>query len=169
MLPDSLNINTYIQDGFKKVCDVVPASDDDDFWFYTNIDESIMYDTHSSWLYNIVVDEEIVKHGETGQPLGIRVSSGQPWSSSKCRLGRYRRQTGERDTDANIRQALYEEVKQNRVSIWARKCQVITIPVLIGGVIQETVYEIHKDLEKRYLRDMLEKGGRLPRLNKGHS
>lgn len=168
-MEDTFNINNYIGDGFKKVCNVILDPEEDQFWLYSDIDESIMFDTHSSWLYNIVVDDEIVKHGETGQPLGIRVASGQPWSSTKCRLGRYRRQQGKHDTDATIRQALYEEVKAGRVSIWARRCQVITIPVLIGGVIHETVYEIHKDLEKRYLRDMLEKGGRLPRLNKAHS
>ncbi len=168
MIIDSLNINTYIPDGFVKVCDVAIDPDDECFWIFTNIDESVMFDTHQSWLYTILVDLEIVKLGETGQPLGIKMADGQPKIGTQCRLGRYRRQKGDGDTDATIRRALVEEVKAGRVSIWARKCQCITIPVVIGGVIHQTAYASHKDLEKKYLRNMMEIGGKLPRLNKGH-
>lgn len=165
---DSLDINTYIPDGFLKVCDVALDPDDDRFWIFTNIDETVMFDPHKSWLYTILVDNEIVKLGETGQPLGIKVADGQPKIGTKCRLGRYRRQQGDSDTDATIRRALVEEVRAGRVSIWGRKCQCITIPVLIGGVIQQSSFASHKDLEKKYLQFMIDAGGKLPRLNKGH-
>lgn len=168
MLPDIFNINTYVPDGFVKVCDVTIDPEDDRFWIYTNIDESVMFDTHNSWLYCVLVDLEIVKLGETGQPLGIKVTDGQPKSGTQCRLGRYRRQKGDSDTDATIRNALVEEVKAGKVSIWARRCQCISIPVIIGGVIHESTFAMHKDLEKKYLRNMMNTGGRLPRLNKGH-
>jgi hypothetical protein len=168
MLPESLDINNYIVDGFVKVCDVALDPEDDQFWIYTNINEEVMFDPHTSWLYNIVSDIEIVKHGESGNPLGIKTKSGQPRSSTECRLGRYRRQCGKNDTDQNIREALYQEVKDGKVTIWALKCQVITIPILICGNIDKTVFATHKDLEKKTLKYIKETAGRLPRLNKGH-
>lgn len=169
MLHESLKITTYIGDGFEKVCDV--ALDDEGHWYYTNINESIMFDGHTSWLYVIVDDEEIKKLGETGQPLGIRSprEPDQPKTGTKSRLGRYRKHKGERDTDGTIRQALVESVTAGTVSIWAKKCQVIMLPIVIGGVVSEVAYAPHRDLEKRYLARIVENGGRLPILNKGHS
>jgi hypothetical protein len=63
-----ININSYLKDGFEKVCDVIQTYGE---WKYTNINRELMYYTHTSWVYFIVENEEIVKCGETGNPLGI--------------------------------------------------------------------------------------------------
>ena len=62
---DILNIDTYIADGFVKVCDVILDPNDEQFWKYINIDEDVMYSEHRSWIYFIVDGKEIAKAGET--------------------------------------------------------------------------------------------------------
>lgn len=164
-MDDILNINTYINDGFKKVCDVMLDTDDDQFWKYTNIDEDIMYSDHRSWIYFIVDILEIVKAGETGNPLGIRGKDPtQPITGTMGRLGRYRKMLDK--TDMPIRDSLREQVRAGQVSIWALKCNMIEIPCLIAGKVSKTVLSNHKDLEMRYLDAIKDATGSYPRLNK---
>jgi len=166
MLPHALNINSYITDGFKKVCDVRLMgghSLEEDGWRYANINEDLMFSRHRSWVYFIVSGDEIVKVGETGNPLGIRTrNSIQPAISSTSRLGRLRNKDG---TDAYIRQNLNGEVVKGLVSIWAKKCDVIYINLLVGGKQTNIKTTVHKNLELEYLDWMMESYYH-PRLNK---
>lgn len=66
----AMNIKHYLNDGFKKVCDVNIDSVGD--WYYTDIDQSLMFDDYRSWVYFIVLDGIIHKIGECGTPLGIK-------------------------------------------------------------------------------------------------
>lgn len=158
----ALNIKSYVADGFSKVCDV--EQDINGNWFYSDINESMMYAQHKSWIYFIVSKNEIVKIGETGNPLGIRQkTANQPKTGTEGRIGRYR--SGD-NTDAFIREELSSEVRAGQVSIWARRCEMISVTVSIGGEQDETVTSFHKDLEMRYLDLVYTKTGQLPRLNK---
>ena len=164
-MDDILNINSYIADGFVKVCDVMLDADDDQFWKYTNNNEDVMYSDHRSWIYFIVDDDEIVKAGETGNPLGIRGKDPtQPITGTMGRLGRYRKMLDK--TDMPIRDSLREQVRAGKVSIWALKCNMIEIPCLIAGNVSKTILSNHKDLEMRYLDIIKERTGSYPRLNK---
>ena len=162
-----MNINNYIDDGFSKVCDVIIHPYNEDQWYYENVDESCIGPEHKSWLYFIVVDDNIIKCGETGNPLmlisdkpqrGLELKSG-----SKSRLGRY--MNGD-ETDAYIREELCEDVKQGKVSIWAKKCNVTPTKVLVMGKEDTVERSIHKDLELVYLNHFITEYGQLPLLNK---
>lgn len=171
MKDDMFNINNFVGDGFVKVCDV--EQDQLGHWCYKNINKPVMFDNHKSWVYFIVVKNEIVKVGETGNPLGIKpqgywcmpAPEEQPKKGTTNRLGRYRAGDG---TDHHIRCALREEVDKGIVSIWARKCKMVVTETVIAGEKQKTMTSFHKDLELQYLRYFVEKTGRLPRLNKSH-
>ena len=159
-----LNINNYTQEGFVKVYDV--TEDYNGHWYYKNIDKTIMYAEHKSWVYFIVVDEEIVKIGETGNPLGIQtLTENQPIKGTTSRLGRYRSGDG---TDAYIRQELKNEVTQGRVSIWARKCDIVQVQTIVGGNSITSTTTLHKSLEQDYLKHIVEHTRSLPKLNKSH-
>ena len=80
------------------------------------------------------------------------------------RLGRYRKMLDR--TDMPIRESLQEQVRAETISIWARKCSMIEIPVLIAGQVGVTILSNHKDLEMRYLDIIKERTGSYPRLNK---
>jgi hypothetical protein len=177
-MDDAFKIKTYIPDGFVKVCDV--AEDDDGMWYYTSIDDAVMFDPHRSWIYAIVTREfldieqgtidpdpgVVEKLGESGNPLGIRCQRGdktQPAKSTQSRLGRYRNGDG---TDERIRAELHNEVAAGLVSIWARKCMLIPIDVTIAGTNAQTALSFHKDVELRYLEHIFNTTGKLPRLNK---
>jgi hypothetical protein len=158
----SLNINTYIADGLVKVCDV--ARDFENRWFYENINEAMMYSEHRSWVYFVVVDNEIVKVGETGNPLGVRMkNSNQPKMGTEGRFGRYR--TGDA-TDWFIRDELRSEVREGRVTLWARRCEMVALTVSVAGCEDSTMTSFHKDLEMRYIDYIFSQTGNLPRLNK---
>ena len=158
----ALNINTYAADGFVKVCDV--CRDSENRWFYENIVDSLMFSEHRSWVYFIVVGEEIVKVGETGNPLGVRMkTSNQPKFGTEGRFGRYR---GGDATDWYIRDELSTEVQQGRVTLWARRCEMVSLSVSIGGQEDSTMTSFHKDLEMRYMDYIFGQTGSLPRLNK---
>ena len=162
MLHSALDIKTYIADGFVKVCDV--EADLGGSWYFSDINEAVMYSTHRSWVYMIVVGKEIVKVGETGNPLGVKQkTSNQPKHGTEGRLGRYR--TGDA-TDAYIRDALEQEVCQELVSIWARRCEMVVVSTSVGGQADEAVTCFHKDLEMRYLDFIFTSTKQLPRLNK---
>ena len=161
-LNNALDINTYIADGFVKVCDV--RNDYRNNWFYDNIKKELMFSEHRSWVYFIVVDNEIVKVGETGNPLGVPMkNSNQPKTGSEGRFGRYR--AGDL-TDWFIREDLEQEVKEGRVSLWARRCEMVSVSISVGGCEDVTLTSFHKDLEMRYLDFVYTQTGSLPRLNK---
>jgi hypothetical protein len=159
---DAKYIDHYVQDGFVKVCEV-----DSNLvleWRYKNINKDIMFDHHNSWIYFIVRGKEIVKIGETGQPLGIQMSDGQPKKGTECRLGRYRIGDG---TDSYIRMELKEDLKQgNEVSIWAKKCQMYSTEQILGGNPMQVNTTIHKSLELEYLDYFKRQIGYYPVLNK---
>lgn len=163
MNTDPGHIDHYIQDGFVKVCDVDPNLVYE--WRYKNINEEIMFGRHNSWIYFIVVNGRIVKIGESGNQLGIRMAyDNQPITGSKSRLGRYRNGDG---TDASIRNELREDLRNGQVvSIWAKKCQIYTSQQTIAGNAIPVNTTIHKALEYHYLDYFETQVGHLPTLNK---
>lgn len=159
-----LNINSYICDGFEKVCDVDNRYSD---WVYRNINKELMFSTHTSWVYFVVENETIVKCGETGNPLGIPEQRSyrwdlptQPVASSKCRFGRLRKGDG---TDSYIRQELRNK---SNVSLWAKKCKLHMLNESLGGIVRQVDTSIHKHLEQMYLEHFKNEAGHLPLLNK---
>ena len=92
-MSDAEYIDHYADLGFKKVCGV-KSTRIGNHWQYEYIDESIMYDDHRSWVYAITRHGRIMKFGETGTLLGIKMSDGQPKLGTQCRLGRYRKGDG---------------------------------------------------------------------------
>ena len=159
---NALDVKNYQVDGFVKVCDV--ASDDMNRWYYTDINQAAMFADHRSWVYFIVVDGKIVKVGETGNPLGVRMkASNQPEMSTRGRFGRYR--AGD-NTDAVIREELENKVRKGQVQLWARRCEMVTVTTSVCGQDDITVTSFHKDLEMRYLDYIFAQTGKLPSLNK---
>ena len=166
MIAPALNIENYVADGFIKVCDVEQESSrHSPCWWYSDINEATMFSEHRSWVYFIVLDQEIVKIGETGNPLGIRSkTSDQPLCGSTGRLGRYRNGDA---TDWFIRYNLYPDIEAGRkVTIWARRCEMVKLSVSVGGIEDETMTTFHKDLEMRYLDRVFSQTGDFPLLNK---
>lgn len=159
-MKSALNIDTYKADGFVKVCDV--RCNQQFKWYYQNINESLMYSDHNSWVYFIVVDKEIVKVGETGNPLGLRSLSDQPLCTTKGRFSRYR--AGDR-TDEYIRRRLYKEANAGIVSLWARPCKIVEVKVNVAGISMTTFTTFHKDLEMKYLDHIRANVGIYPILN----
>jgi hypothetical protein len=165
-----LDIKKFKKDGFKQVCDV--DSPLGVGWNYKNIDTSLMFSEHNSWVYMIVLDNIVVKVGETGNPLGISEyyvygnSEAQPRSGSKSRLGRLRKGDS---TDAYIREHLRPYIKNGyTVSIWAKKCPIRMLTESISGNEWNVQTQIHKSLELAYLTYFQNKLGQLPMLNKAH-
>ena len=161
-----MKIQNYIDDGFSKVCDVTIHPERDDQWYYKNVDRKFVGEDHKSWLYFIVKGDDIVKCGESGNPLLLETKGANPrWKKgTKSRLGRY---INGCTTDTYIRTELYEDVRQGKVSIWAKKCKVTSSKIVVMG--QESTVErsIHKDLEMVYLHHFITEYGQLPPLNKG--
>ena len=165
------NIDNYIIDGFTKIADVQNLENLK--WKLFNRNPTDLYSDHTSWVYMVVVGKEIVKIGETGQPLGIRMQIGerdQPAIGTHNRFGRLRGYghavAGAKDTDCYIRYELREEASAGKVSLWAKKCKQKTIKELIGGAEQTIHLSSHKDIEQAYLTFIHRETGRLPRLNK---
>ena len=174
MIHPALNIKNYLEDGFVKLCTVKLEYPDHkqwgDEWLYVDINEDLMYSDHRSWIYFIVVGNEIRKVGETGQPLGIRTKqSNQPLRGTKSRFGRYRshKDNYKEDTDEVIRKALKSEAAQGNISIWVKQCDVIHSNVKVAGNTINVRTAYHKDLEKQYLHHIVGQVGKLPNLNKG--
>jgi hypothetical protein len=165
-LHPTLDINSYINEGYVKVCEVSKyqfTHDNRITWEYVNINFDLMYDDHCSWTYFIVTGNEIVKNGETGSPLGIKAKGkNQPVSSSSNRFGRLR---GGDNTDAYIRETLQKDVSKGFVSLWAKRCPVVMTEVVVGGKEQTLKTTFHKTLEQEYFNHFKEKGV-WPRLNK---
>jgi hypothetical protein len=171
----SIYISNYLADGFKKVCDVECYTDKT--WSYFNIDETLMYSEHRSWVYCIVDNSgslggKIVKLGETGNPLGIKntwnkVAEGeqaQPICGTTSRLGRYRKGGG---TDENIRYNLYKEARKYNIGIWAKQCEIIKKQYMVGGQFIDVCITSHKDQELMYLDHIKNTTGSYPWLNVG--
>jgi len=162
-----IGIDQFKEDGFERVCTVRDPSSSGEFWMYDDIREDLMFSDHRSWVYFIVVNEEVWKVGETGNPLGIRykrTQSSQPIPGSRSRLGRYR--FGD-TTDEYVREELAFEFRQGAtVEIWAKQCPVAATPVLVAGNTEEVGSAIHKELEMAYLDWIWQKTHTLPRLNK---
>jgi hypothetical protein len=175
---DLLNIKSYKKDGFVKVADVKHDPIGQGTWWYQNINEELMFEDHRSWVYAVVSGEEVVKIGETGNPLGILSTrmpyKGQPIAGSTNRFGRLRSQGNvsnpkDIDTDVRIRRSLYEDVSKGvgYVSLWAKRCDISHVQSKLYGKPFIVPVSYHKEIEKGYLRRILEETGRLPRLNVG--
>ena len=169
------HIKHYTNFNWQKVCTVSDGGSGT--WHYKNIDKTLMYSNHRSWVYAITVGDYIVKIGETSQPLGIARSYGdQPITGTKSRLGRYANQRAaahgrEADTDETIRDALYETVKTPtmEVAFYAFKCPETSVKI---DVVNDTLYckaQIHKQLEKLLLDYYKENVGSYPDLNSGRA
>ena len=177
-----LSINNFVNDGFKRVCDVVQLTNGK--WFYENIDQDLMYSDHSSWVYFIVIDGDIVKCGETGNPLGIRktlkkdsyrrsdgsiIREDQPIAGTMSRFGRLANQSGgSSDTDVSLRESISPFYKNGKtISLWARKCKIVeSEPMMIFGKMRTASTTIHKALEMEYLEFFKREAHTLPLLNK---
>jgi hypothetical protein len=156
---------------WEKVCKVKSKHIGND-WYYCNINRSVMFSEHRSWVYAITVNGRIVKIGESGNPLGIEPAysydplewESQPLSSTKCRLGRYRKGG---DSDYIVRESLRYETKNDRVEFYAYKCPETTVPISINGTEVTLKSQIHKQLEKALLDKIMQKDGEYPFLNTG--
>jgi hypothetical protein len=155
------DIKNFVDDGFEKVCDVVRG------WQYQNIREDLMFSDHRSWVYFIVLNNLIVKVGETGLTLGIMAWRGDQVTTltgSKSRLGRLLNGDG---TDSYIRSSLYEDIKAgHQGSIWAKKCPVHASTITVAGKNVKVIHTIHKDVEQALLSYFLQEINQLPILNK---
>ena len=167
-----LNINHYLQDGFYKIADVEPQLGDDTKWNFVN-QHPDLYSEHRCWVYMIVDGNEVVKIGETGQPLGIKkVYDDQPKITTECRFGRLRGAGGKgrridgthSDTDVRIRLELQESVSRGTVSIYAKQCEERIIKDTIGGKPMSIVLQAHKNMEIQIIAYM-KFHARLPILN----
>ena len=162
------NIKTYINDGFEKVCDVLPLQSKE--WVYSQINKDLMFSEHRSWVYFLVIDNSIVKCGETGNPLGIPSkyrfrNEIQPITGTKSRFGRLRKQPG--DTDEYLRESVIPYVLNgHKVSLWAKKCPIINKQVIIAGETKTVTSTMHKDLEIMYLEYFKNNAFCLPMFNK---
>ena len=161
-----------------KVADVRINPDDSSKWCYANINDNIMYANNGSYIYCITSKyEEIVKIGETEQPLGILPKSQirlyeengrhsvQPITGTKSRFGRYANQTGPSDTDQYIRESLKNEVLAGDVAVWAVELPTSVISV---GTFTATA-TCHKAFEKILLDEYYETFHSYPRCNKGRA
>ena len=161
-----LDIRHYSNDGLIKLCNVRPGTNSR--WLFTSINKELMYSTHRSWVYFIVVGNKIYKIGETGNPLGIcKTHSDQPIGGTRCRMGRLANHQGLPDTDVFIRLSLTEAVDNNRVSIWVRKCDIVMKQIQIGNGTHKLQTAFHKDLEMKYLDYIYDYANQYPELNKG--
>jgi len=166
----ALNIYNYIDDGFVKIADVKQYGSTPRYteWSLVNQNEDFLYMDHRSWVYMIVDGQEIVKVGETGNPLGIRSTrSSQPLKGTKCRFGRLisHTSTGKSDTDERIRRKLFESANEGNISLWARRCETVQFDEVIAGNKRTVVHSSHKDLEVAYLDHIYKETGSYPRCN----
>ena len=170
------HVNHYQDMHWEKVCTVQKNYHGE--WFYTNIDKTVLYSDHRSWVYFITENGFILKVGETGNPLGIetawtmevkgstrvKTDETQPMFGSKSRLGRYRNGG---DTDERVREELSDRVKKNNVEFWAYRCPECEISLPFPGESAALKAQIHKQLEKWILDYIKQQVGQYPELNKG--
>jgi len=162
-----ITVDQFEKDGFQRVCVINDPSGFGHHWQYSEINQDLMFSDHRSWVYFVVVDREIWKVGETGNPLGIRykrLTSDQPIPGSRSRLGRYR--FGDA-TDEYVREELAQPIRRGaRAEFWAKLCPIAATPVVIAGETEEVGSAIHKELEIAYLDWIWQQSGTLPALNK---
>jgi hypothetical protein len=176
------NISNFKKDGFEKVCDVHSLKNKK--WFFENVNKELLFSEHRSWVYFITIDNQIVKCGETGNPLGIRgkvehcqradgsiMSGTQPKPGSTNRFGRLANQPSSPGRGADTDEMLREEIEPFytsglSVELWARKCQVHPIKTTILNEIVEEFTTIHKNLELAYLNLFKNTAGCLPAFNR---
>lgn len=160
-----MSLQDFISDGFKLVCRIKNSSSVKK-WTYENIDRSIMFKDHRSWLYLIVVDDVVFKIGETANPLGIVTSASltQPMTGSKSRLGRYT--TGDA-TDQDIRNSAEPYLKAGCIiEFWAKECEIVKSDAIICGKINQVEGSTQKSQEMAYLNYFIKTSGSLPLWNK---
>ncbi len=166
----ALNIYNYIDDGFVKIADVSKTSAPHT-WGLTETNEDFLYMDHRSWVYFIVDGQQIVKVGETGNPLGVRAKRHDGLlKGTMSRFGRLISHgsgysPGPGDTDGRIRKELHESVKKGNVSLWARRCEYVEVKEVIAGNERTVVHSSHKDLEVAYLDHIFKETGSYPRCN----
>lgn len=159
-------IDHYFDLGFKKLCDVKSTWYGNE-WYYVNINEDLMFSSHRSWVYAITNNDRIIKFGETGNPLGIRVrNSDQPKSGTNNRLGRYRKHG---DSDLTIRNSYRKETQCDfhNIAFYALKCEEIDYNFTMINEGRKIKYQIHKQMEKFLLDYYKEKIGIYPESNTG--
>jgi hypothetical protein len=168
-----LNVHNYTRDGFVKIATVEHDRNHYGYWRFNILNEDLFFENHRSWAYIIASGNEVVKLGETGNPLGIRSTrgkhKGQPITGTKSRMGRLRMMgdvdAPNGDTDARIRSELREDVSAGKVSVWVRRCDIDYTETKIHGETITIPCLHHKDIERKYLNRIVEETGRLPRLN----
>jgi len=140
------NVSHYSELEFQKVCDVVEMWHNTT-WIYGNMNTELMYSAHTSWVYFIVDGNTIVKVGETGLPLGIRVRAhDQPLAGTTNRFGRLANFKNDA-TDSRIRVKLKESVRNGKVSLWAKKCPITVSKISLAGDTLSLKKTFHKELE----------------------
>ena len=148
------HVSHYLGLDFQRVCRINNGSEIS--WFYTDINESVMYSEHRSWVYFNTVNGLIYKIGETGQVLGIEQQfydpkyGVQPITGTRSRFGRYRRGDG---TDYRCRVDLFELVNNpnNLVEFWAMACPSIPQNFTLTEKFELNA-NVHKQME-HYLLD----------------
>ena len=158
-------IEHYFDLGFKKVCRVKSTYRGNE-WFYTDMDESLMFSPHRSWVYAITRFERILKFGETGNPLGIKSKRDeQPVCGTHNRLGRYRKGGG---SDETIRNMFRKETQDSSgLTIYAAACPEMDHSFTLLNESRTIKSQIHKQLEKFLLDYYKEKVGQYPEGNTG--
>ena len=165
----SIHVQEILSDGFKRVCEVWKESTPKK-WFLINADKNILFSTHTSWVYVIVIADHVYKLGQTSVPLGIPSSKTilkigdefhiQPKVGTTSRLGRLI--SGD-DTDQKIREALTPYLKDGEsIQIWAKSCPINHITVNIGGQTKIAISTHQEEIEGHYFDFILEKVGALP-------
>ncbi len=160
------NIEHYEPMGFKRICRV-QLDDDNESWYYSNIDMDLMFSPHRSWLYLITVNGQVWKIGETGNPLGLhpaRITGEhpeiQPITGTQSRLGRYRKGDG---TDSRCRAELRANITQgDLVEFWARECPKTPVDIELNDYVISIHSHHHKDLEMALIDYFVKFNGRLP-------
>lgn len=158
-----LDIRCYSE--FQHLCDVSEYSYSYR-WDYKNIDQTLMFSDHSSWVYVITKNFTIQKLGETGNLLGYRTKTDQthPLQSTKGRISRY---IAGRETDHDIRLSLHDSVISNdKISFYVKKCEYVSTDITIGGEKMTTTATTHKQQEMLYLDKIYSMTGMYPVLNK---
>ncbi len=161
-------IDHYIDLGFefKRVCKIKSTRIGNE-WVYYDIDESVMFSTHRSWVYAITRLDTILKIGESGNPLGIKSnrSAGQPAYGTHSRFGRYRKGGS---SDKKVRNMFRRQTQDSTgLTLYAIACPEIDYSINVLNEVKIIKAQIHKQLEKFLLDYYKEKIGHYPEANAG--
>jgi hypothetical protein len=157
-------IQHYAQDGFREVCRL-EYHKRTKYWDVHVLDEQYMWEDHRSWVYIITDGNRVMKIGESGNPLGIRSRNGIH-RGTRCRIGRIL--SGD-STDRDIRLSLEKSAARapSWVSVWAKRCDIVSQSVAVGGQAVPLAAHYHKALELAYLDAYHNALETYPPLNKG--